>query len=145
MAISIFFYCEINIFLGGVFLKKICDPGGYNIAPCPNNCAWRTELNDTTLDFLAPPEDPHPTLSMSDPYVIMFWVISNSKVLKQFSNRVTVMAKYYKSINEILNDLNNFCAKYLDFVKEKVTTDEKVVLNNNETVTFAPKSELKTN
>jgi hypothetical protein len=66
MAISIFFYCEIYIFSEGVFLNKICGPGGYNIAPCPINCAWWAESNDTTLDFLAPPEDPHPTLPVID-------------------------------------------------------------------------------
>ncbi len=66
MAISIFFYCEIYIFSVGVFLNKICGPGGYNIAPCPIDCAWWAESNDTTLDYLAPPEDPHPTLPVID-------------------------------------------------------------------------------
>ncbi len=66
MAISIFFYCEIHIFLGEVFLKKICDPGGYNIAPYPINCAWWAESNDTTLVFLSHREHPHTVLSVSN-------------------------------------------------------------------------------
>jgi hypothetical protein len=71
MAISIFFYCEIHIFLGGVFLKKICDPGGYNIAPCPINCAWRDESNDTTLDFLGPLEPPKTPLPVGHRFLFI--------------------------------------------------------------------------
>ena len=32
--------------------------GGKILAPSPINFAWWAELNDTTLDFLAPPEHP---------------------------------------------------------------------------------------
>jgi hypothetical protein len=53
-------------------LKKICSPGGYNVTHCPINCAWFSESNDTTLDFLAPPEDPHPTLPVFDRIFIEF-------------------------------------------------------------------------
>ncbi len=67
MAISNFRYGEFHIFSGGVFLKKICDPGGYNMTPCPIKCAWWAESNDTTLDFLAPREPPpHTTLPVGD-------------------------------------------------------------------------------
>jgi hypothetical protein len=44
------------------------------IAPCPINCAWWAESNDTTLDFLAPPEDPLPTLPVIDRFLSQFWL-----------------------------------------------------------------------
>jgi hypothetical protein len=44
-----------------------------------------------------------------------------------------------------LYDLNYYCAKYFDIVKDKVTTVENGVLNNNKSASFAPKFELKTN
>jgi hypothetical protein len=53
-------------FQGGFSWIKYVVRGGYNIAPCPINCEWWAESNDTTLDFLAPPEDPHPTLPVID-------------------------------------------------------------------------------
>jgi hypothetical protein len=67
MAILIFFYYEIHLFHEGVFSKKICGPGGYYIAPCPINRVRWAESNDTTLNFLAPPEDLNPTLPVFDP------------------------------------------------------------------------------
>ncbi len=50
------FYCNKNVFRGG---SKI-------LAPNPINYAWWAELNDTTLDFLAPPEHPKTPLPMGD-------------------------------------------------------------------------------
>ncbi len=75
--------------------------------------------------------------------VIHFWVTNNSKLLTQFRNKATTKPIYYKSIIEILNELNKFCERHFDFVKEKVTTVEKGVLNNDISVSFAPKFELK--
>ncbi len=48
--------------------------------PCPINCAWWAESNDTTLDFIAPPEDPHPTLPVFDrQYRVYDFVIDDEK------------------------------------------------------------------
>jgi hypothetical protein len=44
MAISVFFYCEIYIFSGGVFLKKIYDFGGPYYGP-PAPSTMLVELN----------------------------------------------------------------------------------------------------
>jgi hypothetical protein len=96
---------------------------------------WEVGVKSITLDQ---------SWSTFETDVIFFWVTINSKLLTQFNNRAPTKAKYYKSIIEILNDLNYYCAKYFDFVREKVTTVETGVLNNDKSASFAPKFELKT-
>jgi len=81
--------------------------------------------------------------STFDPNVIFLWVTNNSELLTQFNSRARMKTKYYKSIIEIVNDLNYFCARFYDNVKEKVTKVEKGVVNNDQSVSFAPKFELK--
>jgi hypothetical protein len=77
--------------------------------------------------------------------IIPFWTIDNStKNLFKFRHRALFKAKYYKSIIEILNDLNIICEKYFDYVKDKVTSDVEVVVNNDKSVSFPPKFGLKT-
>jgi hypothetical protein len=48
MAISVFFYCEIYIISGGVFLKKIYDSGEPYYGP-PALLTMLVELNRMTL------------------------------------------------------------------------------------------------
>jgi hypothetical protein len=96
---------------------------------------WEVGVKSITLDQ---------SWSTFESNVILFYVTNNLKLLNQFNNRASMKAKYYKSIVEILYDLNYYCAKYFDIVKDKVTTVENGVLNNNKSASFAPKFELKT-
>ncbi len=54
-----FLLFKILLFFRWSFIViKMCSGGSKILAPTPINFAWWAELNDTTLDFLAPPEHP---------------------------------------------------------------------------------------
>ena len=97
--------------------------------------SWEVGVKSITLDQ---------SWSTFETNSISFWVTHNSKILNQFNNKAVTKAKYYKSIDEILNDLNKICEKYFEYVKEKVTKNEKGVVNNEKAVSFPPKFELDT-
>jgi hypothetical protein len=97
---------------------------------------WEVGVKSITLDQ---------SWSTIETEIIPFWAINNlTKDQIKFRNRLYFKAKYYKSIIEILNDLNIFCEKYFEFVIDKVTRDESGVVNNDKSVSFPPKFELKT-
>ncbi len=54
--------------------------GGKILAPSPINFAWWAELNDTTLDFLAPPEHPKTPLPVGHPNLFWIRLLSDDRV-----------------------------------------------------------------
>jgi regulator of sigma D len=96
---------------------------------------WEVGVKSITLDQ---------SWSTFESDVVSLWVTKNSKLLTEFNNKAAIRPKYYNSIIEILNELNKICTKYFEFVKEKITKYEDVVLNNDKSVSFAPKFDLKT-
>ena len=118
MAISDFLLGGIFEFWALVFVGFNSVTEGWRLVPFSTYFACWAESNDTTLDFLAPLEDPHPTLPVFDQnsdWKKLWKTLKNFQKFskKNLSSKIPKNAQNVKKSSKIF--FENFHSKNLNF------------------------------